>query len=491
MYLELTMFICGAVVMTLEIIGTRILSPYLGSTLDVWTSIIGINLLSLSLGYLWGGKLADKKANHQTLSLLVFLSSFFTILTFITRKYYLTQISNIGDIRIQSLIASLIMFFPVNFLLGSVSPYIVRLKLKKIDHSGTVVGKLYAVSTLGSIVGTFIAGFVLISYLSINQIIYLCSIILLINSLVLGFIYKTNIFIMIIIFPIFFGASLLVKNEKEKGEVLNIETTYSNLIVLDKLDKQNTDTIIPIRYLINNLSMNHSAVNLNNPEDLVFIYTKYFRLAEHFKHRLEDVLLIGAGAYSYPKYFLKNFPDGKIDTVEIDPKMTEIAKKYFFLRDDPRLTIYHQDGRVYLNKNKKKYDAIFMDAYNTITPPYYLTTKETVEEIFDSLQDKGVILTNIITSLDGPSSEFLKAEYKTYISVFPQVYVFNTSSMDYSSKLRRNIILVGIKDNSKVSFQNNDESLQKYLNNRITLNMDQDVPILTDNFAPVENMFVR
>ena len=159
--LEITVFICGAVVMIYELIGSRILGPFFGTSIFIWTSLIGIILGSLSLGYYLGGRLSDKKASFNILALFLLCSAILIGLTFLFKSFLLFFLqNNIDDIRISSVLASVILFSPASILFGMISPYAAKLSLVTINTSGTVIGRLYAISTAGSIIGTFLSGFI-------------------------------------------------------------------------------------------------------------------------------------------------------------------------------------------------------------------------------------------------------------------------------------------------------------------------------------------
>lgn len=169
--LEITVLVSGAIVMIFELVGSRILGPYLGSSIFIWTSLIGVILGSLSLGYYWGGKKADKKADMDSLSLIIFYAASFIALTTLLKGGLLLFLTNrIDDLRTVSVIGSIILFAPANVFLGMISPYVVKLKLKNLDISGETVGNLYALSAIGSIVGTFLAGFYLIPNFGTNKL---------------------------------------------------------------------------------------------------------------------------------------------------------------------------------------------------------------------------------------------------------------------------------------------------------------------------------
>ena len=186
-FLEIVVFLCGGVVMAFEIIGSRMLGPYVGTSMIVWTSIIGVILLSLSLGYYWGGRIADRWPRADILSFIIFVSALFMIASaFLKDDILQFLLSRIHNIKIVSLIASLILFTLPSVLLGMVSPYAARIKMKTIEKSGSTVGNLYAISTIGSILGVFLAGFYLIPAFKITHILLLLSIILIAVSLYLN-----------------------------------------------------------------------------------------------------------------------------------------------------------------------------------------------------------------------------------------------------------------------------------------------------------------
>jgi spermidine synthase len=232
-----------------------------------------------------------------------------------------------------------------------------------------------------------------------------------------------------------------------------------------------------------------SAIYLDKDDDLVFPVQRFFRLAWHFNPEIKNSLMIGGAAYSFPKDYLKTDSMAKMDVVEIDPTITKIAREYFNLRDDPRLNIYHEDGRTFLNKTQNKYDAVFMDAYKTHFVPYQLTTIEAAEEIYRVLNDNGVALVNIISSIEGDKGKFLRAEYATFKQIFPQVYIFRV--LYPMPEITQNLMLVAIKSDKPASFTDSNEELNAYLTHIWDKEIPADVPVLTDDYAPVDNYMLK
>jgi len=226
---------------------------------------------------------------------------------------------------------------------------------------------------------------------------------------------------------------------------------------------------------------------LDRDDELVLDYTKFYRLVHHFKPDLRHALMIGGAGYSYPKEFLKRFADARMDVVEIDPGVTELARKYFRLPDDPRLTIFHEDGRTFLNRTESRYDVVFGDAFKSLySLPYQLTTRESAMRMRDVLADDGLVFVNVISGIEGDKGKFLRAIYATFSEVFPQVYLFRVFPGTSPEEVQ-NVMLVAFKDATPPSFQSNDTELQRYLGQRWTRKIPFDVPVLTDDHAPVDN----
>ena len=480
--LEAAIFICGAVVMVFELVGSRVLGPFFGTSIFVWTSLIGIILGSLSLGYYLGGKIADKKPSFDILSLIVFLSAAAIGLTTFIKDFLLLLLQiNISDIRISSIVASLILFLPASVLLGMVSPYAAKLKLESLDTSGAAIGNLYAISTAGSIAGTFLSGFYLIPRFGTNKLLIILAITLMITSLAISTKKFIKIKVLTLIILIAGWAAFSRTGYLINNGFIDIDTAYNRIWIFDNYYKKTQE---PIRtFAINN--ENSSAMFLNK-NDLVFEYTKYYHLAKHFNPDFKTTLMLGGAGYSYPKNFLLTYLEATIDVVEIDPMVTALAKKYFDLKENTRLAIYHEDGRVYLNKTTKKYDVIFGDAFSShYSIPYQLTTKEAIQKEYDILNDNGVIVLNTISAIEGEKGQFLRAEYATYKSIFPQVYLFPVGNSNNGSEVQ-NIILVALKSELRQSFSDANPELNNYLQHLWKEEISADKPILTDDHAPVD-----
>ena len=482
--LESTGFLCGAVVMVFELVGSRVLGPYFGTSTFVWTSLIGIILGSLSLGYYLGGRAADRRPQYQNLSLIIFLAALGIGLTIALKEPLLGFLqTHIVDIRLASVVGAVLLFSPASILLGMVSPYAVKLTLGNLDTSGATVGNLYALSTAGSIFGTFLSGFYLIPYFGTNTLLIILSGTLILLSLVLawGQSLHTKSVIVVVMVLCWVGADKTNPLLLKQG-FLDIDTSYNRVFIYDTEDQQ-THRMVKVMGINNE---NHSSMDLENNE-LVNEYTKYYHLARHFNPGFRTTLMLGGAGYSYPKAFLETYPEASMDVVEIDPQMTELAKKYFRLTENPRLAIYHEDGRVFLNASQeKRYDVIFGDAFGSrYSLPYQLTTKEAIQRKFDVLEDDGVVIVNTISAIEGERGKFLRAEYATYKSIFPQVYLFPVRKREDGFSIQ-NIMLVALKSKETPFFTSTDPVLNEYLHHLWKQEIKNDLPILTDDFAPVD-----
>ena len=484
--LEITVFACGALVMIYEIIGSRILSPYIGTSTYVWTSLIGIILAALSLGYWLGGRLADRQPVVGILASVIFLAGGAVAATILFKDIFLSFIARAPlMLELKSVVAALLLFAPASVLLGFVTPYAVKLKMLSLADSGKTVGRLYALSTVGSILGTFLAGFLLIPFVGSTRTLYLIAGILFGLSLLLApfALTKTNLTILILFVFGIAATELQAFFLFRMNELRDLDTEY-NRVQIFKMTEEASGR--PMRALAIDPHFIQSKMYLDSDE-LASEYAKYYHLVRHFKPDFRQTLLIGGAGYSFPKDYLKLYPDREIDVVEIDPQMTGLARKYFNLRDDPRLRIHHEDGRIYLNRSAPaRYDAVFLDAFGSLfSVPFHLTTLEAVREIDRVLKPGGVVIFNLGGAVQGRSSRFLNAEIATYKQIFPHVLLFKVRPERPDTDVQ-NLIIVAAKTENSLDLQSADARLSPILNNLYRQPLALTENILTDDLAPVE-----
>ncbi len=484
--LEITVFVCGALVMIYEIIGSRLLSPYIGSSTYVWTSLIGVILAALSLGYWLGGKTADRKPDLKILASIIFLAGGTVAVTILFKDIVLSVVAASPLIlEIKSLVAALLLFAPASVLLGFVTPYAVKLKMISLEDSGKTVGRLYALSTVGSIAGTFLAGFFLIPFVGSTKTLYLIGFCLIGLSILLApfVVTKTNLTVLI-----FFVCGILTTELQnyyllKTSDLHDIDTEYSRVQIFTTTDEASGKKF---RAMAIDPYFIQSKMYIESDE-LASEYAKYYHLIRHFKADFQTTLMIGGAGYSFPKEYLRTYPDKQIEVVEIDPQMTEIAKKYFRLKENPNLRIFHEDGRIFLNhSDANKYDAVLMDAFGSLfSVPFQLTTIEAVTEINRVLKDDGVVILNVGGAIKGDASRFLQAEIATYQQIFPQVYLFKVRS-ERADEDVQNLIIVALKTGNPVMLKSADVEVSRLLSNLYTEPIKLETRIFTDELAPVE-----
>lgn len=229
--------------------------------------------------------------------------------------------------------------------------------------------------------------------------------------------------------------------------------------------------------------------------DEIFLkYHKMYRLDSLFNDQIKKGLALGGGGYVTTIDFLKRYPQGEITTIEIDPKVTSVAKDFFNLKDSPRLKIYHEDARMFINHDQNKYDVVYGDAFASyFSIPFQLTTSQAIEKIYNLLDNDGIFILNTISSLQGDRSLFFQAEYKTIKKFFPQIYVFPLTYDEPKTVYdERNIILIATKNPQRL---NMDELTKKATPEQMELlreiwpeevRLDPKIKILDDELAPVD-----
>ncbi|HKW98665.1 MAG TPA: fused MFS/spermidine synthase [Bryobacteraceae bacterium] len=487
--LELVAFVSGASIMAIEIVASRILAPVLGNSIVVWSSLIGVILAALSYGYLKGGMLADRHASSDQLSLIVVSAALLTAFVAAGKNICLMRVSRLPDIRSAAIIAELVLFAPVSFLLAMVSPYVVRLKLKEVGCTGATVGRLYAISTIGSIVGTFSAGFYLLAVMGSTAILFCISGLLLVCSILLAMkrFLTLKIAAVIIVALCFYAAPSTATPFISGKHVFESDTHYNHCLVYEASDYQ---TGRPSRALLTDRFARQSAIFTDRNDDLVLEYLKYFRFGAHFVPNARRALLLGGGGFTYVADFFRRNPTKLLDVVELDPDLVKVADRYFGLRsDDPRLRVFTQDARVYLNQSRTDYDIVYLDTFGSAAiVPHYLTTRETARLVYHALSSDGVALLNVMSAVYGPRGRFLRAELATYRSVFPRVEIFKLND---DPEAVGNVIIVAFKNASTPRWTSDDPAISTRLSHRWTRPIPMDLPVLTDDYAPVEVYMMR
>jgi len=473
-------FLCGAALMIIELTGSRILAPFLGTSLVVWTSLIGIILASLSLGAWWGGLLADRHPHTRLLGRIVLLSAWATAAIGLSKTWVLDFLQGAGGLHTIAIIATVALFAPAAILLGMVPPFAVRLCLEDRDHGGRTSGSLYAISTIGSIVGTFLAGFVLIAWVGSTAILFITAAFLTLASWLADPAAKAlkGASLLLFVLAVFFCRQQ--DHWLAQQGFLDQDTPYNRVLVYTGKES-GSDRLT--REMVTGPQGRQSAMYLDDPVELVLPYTRFYRLVEYFRPQARRMLVLGGGGYSFPKYALAHYPEMQIDVVELDPGITQLARSHFGLADHPRLTIFEEDARTFLRKIKQPYDVILCDVFNShYTIPFHLVTVEAIHLLRSALKPDGVILVNLLASTEGVSSRFYKALRATFQTDFASVQAYAVVDAG-DRQLWQNIIIAA--GNTAPAHTASDPELLQMLSHALPDPFGEFAPF-TDDYAPVD-----
>ncbi|MDR2050832.1 MAG: fused MFS/spermidine synthase [Deltaproteobacteria bacterium] len=518
--LEAATFLCGAVVMALEMTGSRLLAPYLGSSVLVWTALIGVILAFLSGGYWLGGKLADRDPSRKKLSLIILAAAFCVLGTAVFHPGLLGAVSGLqAPPEYSAILAAALLFGPASLLLGMVSPYMVRVALQSrrvpVEESGAVIGRFSAAGAIGSILGTFAGGYYLISWVGSRQSLYLLSSSLMIISLITLLsdrltLRRGKILALLPLLGLglclyFVHSQRTLELAQEKQGNFSLDTRYNHLQIQEGL----TAGGIRLRVLSTPPQLTQAAMDVNNPASLFLEYTKHYALAWQLRPQAKKLLMIGGAAYSVPKYLLRTRKEIQLDVVEIDPEMTALARSRFELREDPRLRVFHEDARTFLNRyaasRAADYDIIMGDAFSSAyNIPFQLSTVECAQRIHASLAADGIYIGNILSAVTGEKSYLLRSFRASFEEVFPSVHVFPLRPEKADSV--QNVMLLALKNGYTLPRPQELEQAgmnrallefpqqaaeefavaHKMLRNEWRIILEEDLPPLRDDFAPVE-----
>jgi spermidine synthase len=423
----LIVFVSSACTLVLELVAGRILAPFIGVSLYTWTSIIGICLAGISLGNYLGGRLADRAPSRQTLGILLFCSGLtsLAILPLVAIPNVAGLVPKdapiIGSFMGRIVILTSMLFFIPTLIMGMVSPVVVKLTLTDLKHSGNVVGKIYAFSTLGSIVGTFLTGFVLVSTFGTRMIVLGVGVVLIAMALLVGRLWRNPKLVVALAIPLAI-LSWTISSGTALSSGCTRETDYYCIKAYPELQ--------PDGQVLQVLVLDHLIHSYNSIEDPTYIKYGYIKVYAEFMEYLAQtkpnfsVLYVGGGAYTLPRYVEVKYPQAHQEVIEIDPGVTEINYTYMGVSRDTEIVTYNLDGRQQVDvmlEEGKKFDLVIGDAFNDLSIPYHLTTREFDEKIRGLLNDDGFYLTLVIDKLRG--GLFIPSYTRTLQLVFPNVYM--------------------------------------------------------------------
>ncbi|MET0279225.1 MAG: fused MFS/spermidine synthase [Pseudorhodoplanes sp.] len=489
-------FVVGTIVMSFEMLGSRYLNPFFGSGIYTWAALISTVLAALCIGYFLGGWLADRMPSMAVLGGTVILGSAYVLLVpaFADRMLEFL-LAGIDDVRNGSLVASFaILFFPVT-LLGMYSPFAIRLLLDDPRHSGRVSGTVYGVNTFGSIVGTLATTFYLIPLMGSRAITISLGIAGILAGLVLVAASRLTRRAPALLLAGAIGccglaiqqaqaedlvdpAAREVMIQHKDGQIAHVETTYNDIFV----SKEGQE--LSMAFQLKGWDFTQSTIDLKDPDALPIAVARQMTMAVTYPEELKRILMVGLGGGTISTYLGRHIPDVSIDTVEIDPGVITAAKKYFGIKDSPRVRYLDGDGRVFLNRNKQAYDLILCDAFHGGYIPFHLLTKEFFRLVKKNLTPNGAVAVNIH---DG--TKLFVSTIVTMRAEFPSVHLYPTGEGE--------VIAVGmLQPRSDEDVARRGAELQEKFKFRYALpdllkkrqdNVDvaQGV-MLTDDFAPAD-----
>jgi spermidine synthase len=521
--LNAVVFLCGAALMSLEIVAARVLAPALGNSIFVWGSVISTVMIALSLGYWLGGQVADRFGASKTLAPIIGGAGLLTVLAPIMAKAALPMSADLGP-RVGSLTASALIFFAPALLLAMVTPLGVRLAATKgLAHIGRSAGALSSISTAGSILGTLATSFWLIPLLSLEPLVVAIGYTLLATALAALYL------------PVFYHAEATAgaaEKDRPVAERIARYATVTSLVlvvaggavggwvlvklapppstndfgeqVLFRQDTQYHRITVTEANGIRNLRFDRShqsAIDLSDGLTSRIRYPDYMQLPMAIKTDPKRVLVIGLGGGAVTKRYWHDYPDVHVDSVEIDPVVVDVAKRYFDLPEDPRLTVFTTDGRRFVQTTSERYDIVVIDAYYADSLPFHLTTQEFFREVKAKMNPGGVVVYNLISALEGDQGKLFRSMYKTAGSVWKDVLVFpvdvgqgdmpeavqNIAVLATDTEVPQQVLLARIRSavDGKVKVPGFAEMADGLYAHMVDTS---DSPIMTDSYAPTDSL---
>jgi spermidine synthase len=422
-------FGAGIGALATEITASRLLAPYFGSSTIVWANLIGIVLAALAFGYWLGGRLADRRPEPSLLGFIVLAAAVcVAAIPFVAKPFLDLTVEGLDDASAGAVIGSflgvLLLCAPPVVLLGMVSPFAIRLAVSGIETAGTVAGRLYALSTAGSLLGTFLPALVLIPAIGTQRTFLVIAALLAVSScFLLGARY--------LVIAGALAALLAVPPGAVKAEagLLHEETSYHQFIqVVERPDGRR------LLYLNEGIAV-HS---LWRPDSVLTggVWDTFLAVPPLLGRPLERVAILGNAAGTTARALGVYYSEAEIDGVELDPAVSRVGRRWFGMEGNPRLTVHDADARPFLRSTDERYDLIVVDAYHQPYVPFYLATREFFELVRDRLAPGGIVALNVAAVPD--DKRLVRAIGATVAAELPQVLEWPA--------LRFNTIVLGLTE---------------------------------------------
>jgi spermidine synthase len=418
-------FIAGVVSLAIEMCGPRLMAPYFGTSQIIWATQIGFTLLYLSLGYYIGGRLADRYPRASVVCGITATAAAATgLIPTISRPVLDWSVGGMTNanpsVFISSLVAVNLLFAVPTILLGMVSPFAIRLTVERVGSAGRSAGSLYALSTLGSIIGAFLPALLLIPAWGVRNTLYAACIVLLVASAwglrLRGRVASVALAALLVV-PMFAQGPL----KSRPGLIYEQESLYNYIQVVQEDDGTH------------DLILNEGAGAIHskyNPDRVLFgpsWYAEYLLMAPYFNQgftpeKLRRIAIVGLAGGTLARQYTAAYGPIAIDGVEIDPAIVDVGRKYFGM-DETNLNVYPGDGRTFMRTTQQTYDVVMVDAFQQPYMPFHLTTREFLEEIKARLSPSGVV--TFTTGHTCTDYRLVQAFVNTLSQVFPSVYMFD------------------------------------------------------------------
>ena len=382
-------FGAGIGALATEITASRLLAPYFGSSTIVWANLIGIVLAALALGYWLGGRLADRRPQATLLGAIVLVAAVcVAAIPFVAEPFLDLTVEGLDDASagavIGSFIAVLLLCAPPVVLLGMVSPFAIRLAMSTIETAGAVAGRLYALSTAGSLLGTFLPALVLIPAIGTQRTFLVIAVLLAVSaSFLLGvrYLVVAGLLAALVILPP--GAV-----KAEEGLLYEEDSYHQYIQVVERPDGRR----------VLHLNEGVAVHSVWQPGENVLtggVWDAFLALPPLLGRPLERVAILGNAAGTTARALGVYYPDADIDGVELDPAVSRVGRRYFGLEDNARLTVHDADARPFLRRTEGRYDLIVVDAYQQPYVPFYLATREFFQLVRERLAPGGIVALNV------------------------------------------------------------------------------------------------
>ncbi len=495
----ISIFIANAAVLVLEIVGARALTPFFGSSAEVWAGIIGVVLLGLAAGYWGGGVVADRKngVSHRELLMVVLSGAGLVTIAAWTSGDAISAltaalIQPLG-LTLSAALAALFLLFVPSVLLAAASPIAIKILLRSLDETARTSGRLSAVSAAGSVIGSLGVGVVLIPYVGSTTALIGMGVVLIAVAAFLA--ERTRE----LVIPCLTAAAALIAwlagvllsptfSDLALGRIVEVkDTRYSRIVVVDT--QQAPETYLrSIRTDPWGVQCGAYFINDAMQAALPYEYTRAFDISLRIVPEITTALVIGGCNYSYPGHLSSRLPMARVDVVEIDPGMTQVAEKWFGFSETPSLRPIHEDGRRFLNATVRgSYDVVIVDAFSSpLSTPFQLLTEEAFEAMRDALKPGGAVVFNIIASPEGPGGAYIASVRETLLVVFPEVRIFRINARP--SQDIQNLIVVAAPEHLAIEephVQVNDLVLEEIPPEIFS---SSKALVLRDDFAPVERL---